>query len=133
MVVKQDGKSHPQNPSNGYVSKYPDDSFGCLGCGSITHRFRQCKDHSDPAVCKVYWQELWNHVPHTPENPSPPFIVDVPSNFITSQTPLASTTSVLKQGMGRGSHVNKPAWHISDKRPRFFTISVLLFNISSPN
>ena len=31
MVVKQDGKSYPQNPSNSYVSKYPDGFFGCLG------------------------------------------------------------------------------------------------------
>ena len=41
MVVKQGGKSSPQNPSNDYVSKYPDGFFGYLGCGSSTHRFRQ--------------------------------------------------------------------------------------------
>ena len=68
MVVKQDGESCLQNPSNGYVSKYLDDFFGCLGYGSSMHRFRQCKDHSDPVVRKVYWQELWAHVPHTQKN-----------------------------------------------------------------
>ena len=109
MVVKQDGKSYPQNPSNGYVSKYPDGFFGCLGYGSSTHRFRKCKDHSDPAVRKVYWRELWAHVAHTRKRPCNPFIADVPSNSITSQTPPVPTTSVLKHGMGRGSHVNKPA------------------------
>ena len=74
MVVKQGGKSSPQNPSNDYISKYPDGFFGYLGCGSSTHRFRQCKDHSTPVVRKVYRQELWDRVPHTREKMSPPFI-----------------------------------------------------------
>ena len=133
MVVKQDGKSYPTNPSNGYVSKYPDSFFGCLGCGSTDHQFRKCKDNRNHDVRKVYWQELWAHFPHTQKRPAGPLTTDVPSNSITSQTPPVPPTSVLKHGLGRGSHVNRPAWHTSDKRPRFFTISVLLSNISSPN
>ena len=130
LVVKQDGKSYPRNPSNGYVSGYPD---GFFGCGSSAHRFRQYKDHSDSEVCKVYWQELWAHVLHTRKRPCAPFIVKVPNNSINSYTPPTPTTSILKHSMGRGSHMHKLAWQTSNKRPRFFTISVLLSNISSPN
>ena len=63
--MKQDGKSYPRNPTNGYYSKYPDGFFGCLGCGSGKHLFREYKDQRDRAVRSVYWQELWAHVPKT--------------------------------------------------------------------
>ena len=43
----------------------PDGFFGCLGCGSGTHIFREYTDQRDRAVRTVYWQELWAHVPKT--------------------------------------------------------------------
>ena len=130
LVVKQDGKIYPRK---GYVSKYSDDFFVCLGCGSGTHLFRECKDQRDRAVCTVYWQKLWAHVSKTREKPSPPFIATVSAQSITSHTSLTPNPLAIKHGMGRGSYMNKPAWQTSDKRPHFFTITVLLSNISSPN
>ena len=132
-MVKQDGKSYTRNPSNNYVSKYPDGFSSCIGYGSSAHLLRQCKDHRDRAVRSVYWQELSTHVPHTQKRPSAPFIAVVSSISITSHTSPAPKPSALKHGMGRGSYMNIPAWQTSDKRPLFFTISVLLSNISSPN
>ena len=37
LVIKKDGKSYPRNPTNDYVSRWPDGFFGCLGCGSDTY------------------------------------------------------------------------------------------------
>ena len=41
LVVIGDGKRYPRNPTNSYVSKFLDDFFGCLGCGSDLHIFRE--------------------------------------------------------------------------------------------
>ena len=41
LVVIGDGKSYPRNPTNSYVSKFIDDNFGCLDCGSDLHIFRE--------------------------------------------------------------------------------------------
>ena len=65
LVVKGDGKIYPRNPTNGYVSKVSDGLFGCLGCGSSLNIFQECKNLRVPAVCRIYWQELWTHVPKT--------------------------------------------------------------------
>ena len=37
LVVKKDGQSYPQNPTNEYISRYPSNFFGCLGCGAVDH------------------------------------------------------------------------------------------------
>ena len=37
LVVKGDGKHYPRNPTNGYVSKFPDGFFGCLVCEFDSH------------------------------------------------------------------------------------------------
>ena len=67
------------------------------------------------------------------EKHSPPFIAEISAHSITSHTSPAPNPSSIKHDTGRGSHINKPAWQTSNKRSRFFTITVLLSNISSPN
>ena len=71
LVVKGDGKIYPCNPTNGYISKFTDSLFSCLGCGSDSRVFRECKSQHDNAIHKVYWQELLTHVPKTWEKSSP--------------------------------------------------------------
>ena len=39
LVVKEGGKSYLRNHTNGYVSKFTDGFFGCLGCGSNSYIF----------------------------------------------------------------------------------------------
>ena len=64
---------------------------------------------------------------------SPLFIAEVSANSIANHASPILNQPAIKHGIGRGSHMNKPAWKISDTRPRFFTITVLLFYISSSN
>ena len=40
LLAGNDGKVYHKNPSNGYISRFPDDFNGCLGCGSTEHRYR---------------------------------------------------------------------------------------------
>ena len=55
-----------------------------------------------------------------------------PSTKHTALDPVLSS-STIKHGLDRGSHINRLAWKLTDKRPRFFTISVLLSHLISPN
>ena len=54
LVVKEGGKSYLRNHTNGYVSKFTDGFFGCLGCESNSYIFREWIDQRDSVVCNVY-------------------------------------------------------------------------------
>ena len=152
LVVKRDGKSYPNNPTNEYISRYPDGFFGCLGRGASSHQFKECKDNKVNAVRRLYWQELWARVPQTRKRVSFPFNPGVATNSMTFTAPPLSyhsgfepqasgTTSIpvtgslspisvdlvssTRYGLGRGSHINRPSWQTSDKRPQFFQYLVL--------
>ena len=73
LVVKKDGQSYPRNPTNGYISRYPSNFFGCLGCGAVDHLFKECQHNRVSTVRSLYWQELWAHVPKTRKKISHPF------------------------------------------------------------
>ena len=83
LVVKRDGKSYPNNPTNEYISRYPDGFFGCLGRGASSHQFKECKDNRVNTVRSLYWQELWDRVPKTRKRSSPPFNPGVSTNSAT--------------------------------------------------
>ena len=53
LVVKGYGKSYPRNPTNGYVSTFPDSVFGCLGIDLICISF-EIEDHRVSVVRNVY-------------------------------------------------------------------------------
>ena len=72
LVVKKDGHSYPDNPTDGYVSRWRDGFFGCLGCGSDNHRFASCSKKNNLDSRSLFWQELWNHVPSTRKRASEP-------------------------------------------------------------
>ena len=75
------------------------------------------------------------------ENPSPSFTPEVSNNFATfdpppyfaTHMPIAPSASIIKHGLSRGSHINRPAWQSNDKRSRLPPISVIFSNLSSPN
>ena len=48
LAVKKGGFSYPQDPTNGYISRWRDDFRGCLACGSEAHRLASCTLKSDP-------------------------------------------------------------------------------------
>ena len=43
LVVKKDGQNYPQNPTNGYISRYPFNFFGFLSCCAVEHIFKECQ------------------------------------------------------------------------------------------
>ena len=47
LIVKKDGHSYLSNLTNGYVSRWHDGFFGCLGCGSDNHQFVSCSKKND--------------------------------------------------------------------------------------
>ena len=55
LVVKEDEKTYHKTPTNGYISRYPNVFFGCLGYGSSNHLFRECKENKNPTVRCLYW------------------------------------------------------------------------------
>ena len=59
----------------------------------------------------------------TTQHPSAP----LPSSLY--QTSVVNTSST-KHGLGRDGQINRPSWQISDKRTRFFAISVTVSNIN---
>ena len=65
LETKKDGKHYPRNPTNGYVSRWPDGFHGCLGCGSDDHRFDMYPQRPNKDIRQLFWQELWAHVPTT--------------------------------------------------------------------
>ena len=71
--------------------------------------------------------------PRHEKKPSPPFIAEVSANSIANHASPTLNPLAIKHGICHGSHMNKPAWQISDTRPRFFAITVLLSYISSSN
>jgi len=82
LVKGTDGKMYPKNPSNGYISRFPDDFTGCLGCGSTEHRFRVCPRSNEKDLREIFWQELWDHIPTTRKKLIPPF--STTNRFISS-------------------------------------------------
>ena len=54
LVVKKDGQSYPQNSTNGYISRYPSNFFGCLGCGAVDHLFKECQHNRFSIVRSLY-------------------------------------------------------------------------------
>ena len=54
LVIKKDGKSYSRNPTNGYISHWPDGVFGCLGCDSDTHRFAVCSQRNNADIRQLF-------------------------------------------------------------------------------
>ena len=54
QVKGTDGKIYPKNPSNRYISRFPDDLTGCLGCGSTEHRFRGCPRSNEKTYANLF-------------------------------------------------------------------------------
>ena len=55
LVVKEDGKSYPKNPTNGYITRYPNGFFACLGCGVSSCQYTECKYNRVNIVRTLYW------------------------------------------------------------------------------
>ena len=114
LVVKEGGKSYLRNHTNGYVSKFTDGFFGCLGCESNSYIFREWKDQRDSVVYNVYWQEFYAHILRRGEKLTTSFTLEVSANSTTfappplfdNQISLAPSTSTIKHSLGRGiSHI----------------------------
>ena len=90
LETKKDGKQYPRNPTNGYISRWPDGFHGCLGCGSDDHRFAMCPQRSNKDIRQLFWQELWAHVPTTRTKKSS----DVHQSIHDSKPPSPSTITV---------------------------------------
>ena len=143
--VGSDGKSYPYNPQEPHIlSDYPIGFRGCYGCGNPNHwKFRtECPLRNDPTARKRFWRNLWIHRPHTkrrpdtsapnsPALPPPSTQQSAPIHYHSNQTnpspPLSSYNGstqlqpegILKNGLGRGKHVNTPAWMQSQQDNTF--------------
>ena len=65
LVKGDDYKMYPQNPNTQYISRFAVGFFGCLGCGSESHKFRECPQKSSSEMKKNCFLELNTHVPST--------------------------------------------------------------------
>ena len=137
LAVKKDGFSYPQNPTNGYISRWRDGFRGCLSCGSDTHRFASCTSRSDPTNKLLFWKELWAHVPTTRKKKSEPIhqsLIDAdpscsPSNKATAnciQTDIAPNPRKRLDNFHGTKSTNN-----SSKEARFHAIFVHVNNVSS--
>ena len=137
LVIKKDGKSYPRNPTNNYVSRWPDGFFGCLGCGSDTHRFAVCSQRNNADIKRLFWQELWAHVPTTRQRESevihpsllhskPSCHSDITTNTNSIQT---NTTSISRKRTDEDNNTQKDTNKI--KEARWYAIFVYVNNVLS--
>ena len=138
LVAGTDRKMYPKNPSNGYISRFPDDLTGCLGCGLTEHRFRGCPRSNEKDLRDFFWQELWAHIPTTRKKPSPPFTTTnrfISSPSIPSNPPLPP--SPRHSASTPRSNSNSITWqeHQDAKRPRFllYLLAFLTFRLLNRN
>ena len=63
----------------------------------------------------------------------PPIPSTTGTLFTSFVSPIStvSRTSTIQHGLGRGSHLNRPAWQTSDKHPRLFPIFIQIFHLAS--
>ena len=117
LVIKGDSKSYTRNPTNGNVSKLLDGFFGCLGCVSYSHLLRIQKSAWQSSSHCILADTLCLRSQDNEKKLSPPFIPEVSVNYVTFVSPPSFTSNMLftpsstaiKHGMGRGSHINRPA------------------------
>ena len=136
LLASTDGKIHPKNPSNGYISRFPDEVTGCLGCGSTEHRFRGCPRSNEKGLKELFWYELWTHIPTTRKKPSPPFATSnrfIPPNSILFHPPLPPKPSLRNNESIPRPNSNSISWqqHHDAKRPRFPTLFARISNLSA--
>ena len=138
LVKGTDGNIYPKNPSNGYISRFPDDFTGCLGCGSTEHRFRRCPRCNEKDLRELFWQELWAHIPTTRKKPSPPFATT--NRFISSPSLLPNLPlppSPRHSASIPRFNFNSVAWqeHQDAKRPHFllYLLAFLTFRLLNRN
>lgn len=49
-LVQKDNKFYPQNPENKYISRYPVNYRGCLGCEDPLYLFQNCSRRNESSV-----------------------------------------------------------------------------------
>ena len=122
LVVKQDGKSYPRNPTNGYVTRW------LLWLSRLwlwyTYLSRIHGSTWSRSSHSLLAGTLGSRSQDTEKNLV--LLLSRRSPLILSLVTrhLLQTHLLLKNGICRGSHMNKPTWKISDKRLDF---SLLLF------
>ena len=85
LITKYDYISHPKNHVNDYISRFPINFIGCMGCGNLDHQFRQCPQKKE--FSSIFWLELQIHKLHTRrENKSP-----LTNQYLTSTSQVIST------------------------------------------
>ena len=137
MVVKKDDHSYPSNPTNGYVSRWRDGFFGCLGCGSDNHRFASCSKKNNLDSRSLFWQELWNHVPSTRKRASEPIRPSLIHSNPTGKSDITANTNSIHINTPNSSRkrteVGKPAQknNNTNKEARWYAIFVHVNNILS--
>ena len=135
LVVKKDGHSYPSNPTNGYVSRWRDGCFGCLGCGSDNHRFASCSKKNDLDSRSLFWQELWAHVPSTRKRASGYIRPSLLHSNPTGKSDVTTNTNSIhintRNSSRKRTDVDKPAHKNSNtnKEARWYVIFVHVNNV----
>ena len=81
LVIGKDRKSYSMNPTTNYISRFVDVFRGCLGCGSVSHLFRECPEKHNKTMNFNFFQDL--NVAH----------INIPD--IAHTTTLAPVSSLL--------------------------------------
>ena len=137
LVVKKDGYKYPSNPTNGYVSRWRDGFFGCLGCGSDNHRFVSCSKKNDLDSRSLFWQELWDHVPSTRKRASEPICPSLLHSNLTGKSNVATNTNSIHintlNSSRKRTNVDKPEQkkNNTNKEARWCAIFVHVNNVLS--
>ena len=137
MVGKKDDHSYPSNPTNGYVSRWRDGFFGCLGCGSDNHRFTSYSKKNDSDSKHFFWQELLAHVPSTIKRASehirPSLLQSNPTSIsnVTANNNciLINTANTSRKRTDRDQTAQKD--NNKNKEARWYAIFVHINNILS--
>ena len=107
LVAGTDRKMYPKNPSNGYISRLPDDFTECLGCDFTEHRFCGCSRRNEKDL-KEFLARTVGSYSYDKKKPSPPFATANRFISTTSIFPTLPSHLNLVYGIMNLFHVLTP-------------------------
>ena len=110
LMKGNNGKFYPKNSITNYISRFADGFSGCLGCGSESHKFRECPQKNSSEMKNNFFLDLNAHVPSTRNEEAAPITHSQNNSHYTN--PSHSTPPAHQNNLSvytNSSHSNPPS------------------------